>query len=102
MAVGNGKPSTTLKDITRTDDPFTRRAAGESSGDAEVRATKLFKQVAPAVATSAVFAMSEGGRMYLALIREDATAEKFEISVAKRAEIMNAIEQTMNAEIRRG
>lgn len=100
MAAGNGKPSTTLKDITRTDDQGARSAAGEPSGDAELRTTKLFKQVAPAVATKQAFLRlgDDPATVELVMVREDGAAEIYPVSIGLRAHFLNVISASMNHE----
>jgi len=100
MAVADGKPGTTLKDITRTDDTREGRAAGETPGGADVRPTKLFKQVAPYVATKQAFLRlgDDPAMMELVMVRTDGAAEVYPISIGLRAHFLNVISQAMNHE----
>ena len=100
MAAGDGKSSTTLKDITRTDDQGARGAAGAAPGDAELRTTKLFKQVAPAVATKQAFLRlgDDPATIELVMVREDGAAEVYPVSIGMRAHFLNIISSAVNHE----
>lgn len=103
MAVGNGNESQAQQNIASTGMHLSGCSPTQSPGDAEVRTTKLFKQVAPGVATKQAFLRNgeDPATIELIMVREDGAAEVYPVSIGLRAHFLNVISQAMNHEAAR-
>lgn len=100
MAVGNGNESQAQQNIASTGVHISGCPAGEAPSGADVRPTKLFKQVAPDVATKQAFLRlgDDPATMELVMVRTDGAAEVYPVSIGLRAHFLNVISQAMNHE----